>query len=145
MSTAASWGTVREDDAHLADHARARFAAGGEHVLATRTLIGTPRLSAARVGWWGDEMWFGCSEGAARDLRADARVGLLAAPDGDRADEVKVSGRAVELVGDARAAVVDGCGAEGELFVLRVRSVALTVPSLLGPARVLRWDASSVT
>ncbi|MEP7763279.1 hypothetical protein [Sanguibacter sp. 25GB23B1] len=128
--TGVPWGIFAGETPDLAARVRQLFEAHTQHVLATLTIIGSPRVSGAGVGWWGDEMWLAAPTGSpkARDLRSDARFALHSNPgDGTRGD-AKVGGLAVELVaGGAHDALVEDAGLRepSDVFLLRLRTVRL--------------------
>ncbi|WP_265523104.1 hypothetical protein [Oerskovia flava] len=97
------WTELFRDAPDLAAQARARLTAGVRHVVATRTLIGSPRVSGADVVWVGGALYLTApaSSGKAADLRRDGRFQLHANPGGtgDRED-VTISGTARELAAD---------------------------------------------
>jgi hypothetical protein len=125
-----TWGSFASETPDLAVRVRELFDEHSRHVLATLTVIGSPRVSGAVVGWWGDEMWVAAPSGSrkARDLRSDARFALHSNPgDGTRGD-AKVGGLAVELVaGPSHDDLVAHAGLDGpsDVFLLRLRTVRL--------------------
>ena len=92
----ASWKQLVDDAPDLAARVRSRFEAAGRHVLATRTLTGSPRVSGTEVGFWQDDVWVGSTSrsGRSMDLLVDPRFVLHSNPgDGSRTDgDVKVDG-----------------------------------------------------
>lgn len=125
-----TWGTFASETPELAARVREMFDGHSRHVLATLTIIGSPRVSGTVVGWWADEMWIAAPTGSrkARDLRSDARFALHSNPgDGTRGD-AKVGGLAVELVaGRSHDDLVAHAALTGpsDVFLLRLRSVRL--------------------
>ena len=100
----ATWEKFATEAPDLAGVVRERFQAFRHHVLATVRHDGAPRVSGTEVSWWGADLTIGSMPGArkALDLRRDGRFALHVNPgDGsmDGGGDVKVSGRAVEVVG----------------------------------------------
>ncbi|PFG33621.1 pyridoxamine 5'-phosphate oxidase family protein [Sanguibacter antarcticus] len=140
-----SWGTFVREAPDLADQVRERFEAHSQHVLATLTIIGSPRVSGASVGWWRDELWIAAPPGShkARDLRADARLALHSNPGDGTVGDARVGGLAVDLVGgDARDDLLahSGLAASTDVFLVRLRTVRSTAPVVEhGPLETSRW------
>ncbi|MEK8225125.1 hypothetical protein NKG05_01780 [Oerskovia sp. M15] len=93
-----SWKQLADDAPDLAARVRARFEVGEQHVLATRTLTGSPRVSGTQVGFWEDQAWIGSTSrsGKSMDLRVDPRFALHSNPgDGSMSGgDAKVNGTA---------------------------------------------------
>ncbi|GAA3210828.1 pyridoxamine 5'-phosphate oxidase family protein [Oerskovia jenensis] len=129
-----SWKQLVDDAPDLAARVRARFAAAPSHVLATRTLTGSPRVSGTEVGFWEDDAWIGSTSrsGKSMDLLVDPRCVLHSNPgDGSRADgDVKIDGTVRSAPpGDRRRAEVLAAGGVEEpfqLFWLDLDRVVLT-------------------
>ena len=145
------WGRFFVAEPELAARVRERFEEHGRHVLATRTVIGSPRVSGAVTGWWRDEMWVAAPAGArwARDLRSDARVALHSNPGDGSGPDVKIGGIAVELVpGALHDDLVEDALLDDpvDVFLLRLRTVRLAPSSddreASGP---VRWRAGGAT
>lgn len=133
MGPGVTWSELVAEAPDLSARVRARFEDHRHHVLATLTIIGSPRVSGTEVGWWRDQMWFGSMWGArkAKDLQGDPRFALHSNPgDGSMTGgDAKISGRAREIgEGALRAEFL----AENEvpeplhLFFLELASVTLT-------------------
>lgn len=129
-----SWKQLVDDAPDLAARVRGRFEAAPKHVLATRTMLGSPRVSGTEVGFWEDEMWIG-STGRARtsmDLRLDPRLTLHSNPgDGSMADgDAKIDGNARAVPEDVRGALRPEGDAQGaapvQMFWLDLTRVVLT-------------------
>ncbi|MFE4466330.1 pyridoxamine 5-phosphate oxidase [Oerskovia sp. NPDC056781] len=130
----ATWKQLVDDAPDLAARVRSRFEAAGRHVLATRTLTGSPRVSGTEVGFWQDDVWIGSTSrsGRSMDLLVDPRFVLHSNPgDGSRSDgDVKVDGtvRSAPRDDPGRSAVLaETGGAEPfQLFWLDLTRVVLT-------------------
>ena len=130
----ASWKQFVDDAPDLAARVRARFEAAPQHVLATKTLTGAPRVSGTEVGFVGDEAWIGSASrsGKSMDLRLDPRFVLHSNPgDGSRTDgDVKVDGtvRSAPKDDPGRSAVLAATGGTEpfQLFWLDLSRVVLT-------------------
>ena len=130
----ASWKQFVDDAPDLAARVRARFEATSQHVLATRTLTGSPRVSGTEVGFAGDEAWIGSASrsGKSMDLRLDPRFVLHSNPgDGSMTSgDVKIDGTARGSSADDAlrigAAGAEGPGESFRLFWIDLTRVALT-------------------
>jgi hypothetical protein len=130
----ASWKQFADDAPDLAARARDRFETAERHVLATRTLTGSPRVSGAEVGFWEDDLWVGSSSrsGRSMDLLVDPRCVLHSNPgDGSRASgDVKVDGVVRSTPTDdgrrADALAAAGRGEPFQLFWLDLARVVVT-------------------
>ncbi|MBE7701442.1 pyridoxamine 5'-phosphate oxidase family protein [Oerskovia sp. Sa1BUA8] len=128
------WKHLVDDAPDLAARVRSRFEAAGQHVLATRTLTGSPRVSGTEVGFWGDEVWVGSTSrsGKSMDLLVDPRCVLHSNPgDGSRTQgDVQVDATVRALAKDAprRAEVLAAAGRTEpfQLFWLDLVRVRLT-------------------
>lgn len=146
-----TWARLADEVPDLAAGVRERFEAHTQHVLATRTIIGSPRVSGTSTGWWGDEMWIAAPAGArrGRDLRSDARFALHSNPGDGSGPDARLGGLVVELArGEQHADLVERARLDEptDVFLLRLRTVRLT-PSVhdgerSGPAR---WRAGGTT
>lgn len=128
-----TWEQFTDDSPPLAATVRSRFEAAQHHVLATVRRDGSPRVSASEVSFYGQDLVLGSMPGAvkAHDLRRDGRFALHANPgDGSMAlPDVKISGRAVEVLGDEQRAWVEQVqppSAESHLFRLDITEVVTT-------------------
>ncbi|MFF2624075.1 pyridoxamine 5'-phosphate oxidase family protein [Oerskovia jenensis] len=129
-----SWKQLVDDAPDLAARLRARFAAAPSHVLATRTLTGSPRVSGTEVGFWEDDAWIGSTSrsGKSMDLLVDPRFVLHSNPgDGSRVDgDVKIDGTVRSAPqGDRRRAealAARGAAEPFQLFWLDLDRVVLT-------------------
>lgn len=130
----ASWKQFVDDAPDLARRVRARFEATAQHVLATRTLTGSPRVSGTEVGFARDEAWIGSASrsGKSMDLRLDPRFVLHSNPgDGTMTSgDVKIDGTARgSSADDARRFGPAGTAEPGEpfrLFWIDLSRVVLT-------------------
>ncbi|TDC51471.1 pyridoxamine 5'-phosphate oxidase family protein [Jiangella ureilytica] len=99
----ATWRQFEDEAPELAEVARDRLTATLHHVLATLRADGSPRVSGTEVAFEGEHLTLGSMPGAlkARDLQRDPRYSLHSNPgDGSMTTpDLKVSGRAVEVVG----------------------------------------------
>ncbi len=117
----ASWKQFVDDAPDLAARVRARFEAAPQHVLATKTLTGAPRVSGTEVGFVGDEAWIGSASrsGKSMDLRLDPRFVLHSNPgDGTMTSgDVKIDGTArSSSAGDAPPIGASGAQGADESF-----------------------------
>ncbi|WP_327676471.1 pyridoxamine 5'-phosphate oxidase family protein [Kitasatospora sp. NBC_00458] len=107
----ATWQDFEHEAPDLAPAVRARFEANKHHVLATLRRDGSPRVSGTEVDFIGADLMLGSMDGAVKalDLRRDARFALHSNPsDETLADgDSKVSGRAVEVTGEAERAAYE--------------------------------------
>ncbi|GAA4854568.1 pyridoxamine 5'-phosphate oxidase family protein [Saccharopolyspora rosea] len=108
----ATWEKFATEAPDLAGVVRERFQAFRHHVLATVRHDGSPRVSGTEVSWWGADLVIGSMPSArkALDLRRDGRFALHVNPgDGsmEGGGDVKISGRAVEVVGAEQRAWVE--------------------------------------
>ena len=125
-----TWAQLSVEVPGLATRVQERFEAHTRHVLATRTIIGSPRVSGTPTGWWRGEMWIASPAGAprGRDLRSDARFALHSNPGDGSGPDAKVGGLVVELVrGQQHADLVEQAQLSGstDVFLLRLRTVRL--------------------
>lgn len=142
----ATWGELAAEAPDLAARVRERFESHDQHVLATRTVIGSPRVSGTATGWWRDEMWIAAPAGArrSRDLRSDARFALHSNPGDGSGPDAKILGLVVELVpGPLHDDLVAHAGLVGptDVFVLRLRTVRLSSSSADVGEGTTRWRA----
>lgn len=113
-----SWAQVAAAEPALAASVLARFEATRHHVLATLRADGAPRVSGTEVIVHDGvlalgSMWLAVK---ARDLRRDGRFALHANPgDGSmEGGDAKVSGVAVELLGELAARIAASLTADAE-------------------------------
>jgi hypothetical protein len=101
-----SWATFAEEVPELATAVRARFEWTKHHVLASLRADGSPRVSGTEVVSRGDDLFLGSMWHAvkARDLQRDGRFAIHSNPGSPEmvGGDAKLSGVAVEVVGDAR-------------------------------------------
>lgn len=101
MST---WKDFAGSAPELAELVQGRFEATGLALLATLRRDGSPRISGIEPSIFDGELWLGMMDGSlkARDLQRDPRLALHNATEDKEVKEgdVKVSGRAVEIVDD---------------------------------------------
>ncbi|MFI6580212.1 pyridoxamine 5'-phosphate oxidase family protein [Embleya sp. NPDC050493] len=101
-----SWAEFEKAEPEFAATVRERFGMYKHHVLGTVRRDGAPRLSGLEADFRSEQMWLGMMPGSlkARDLLRDPRFSIFANP-GEGAEmehgDVRVSGRAVEVVDDA--------------------------------------------
>ncbi|MFE2873305.1 pyridoxamine 5'-phosphate oxidase family protein [Embleya sp. NPDC059259] len=101
-----SWAEFEKVEPEFAATVRERFGMYKHHVLGTVRRDGAPRLSGLEVDFRFGELWLGMMPSSlkARDLLRDPRFSIFANP-GEGAEmlhgDVRVSGRAVEVVDDA--------------------------------------------
>lgn len=109
MST---WRQFADQEPQFAAEVRRSLSSAAHHVLATLRADGSPRVSGTEVSWafddgHGPDLVLGSMPGArkARDLAVDARFALHSNPgDGSlQPPDVKLSGRAVEVLGSEHA------------------------------------------
>ena len=129
----ATWKEFADDQPELAAAVRARFKATKHHVVATVRRDGSPRVSGTEVDFQIPDLTLGSMWGAvkARDLQGDGRFALHANPgDGSmEGGDAKISGRAVEVVGEGGPLTIAQGGDEPEpyhLFRLDIEEVVLT-------------------
>ncbi|MFJ8018255.1 pyridoxamine 5'-phosphate oxidase family protein [Streptomyces sp. NPDC096339] len=101
--THTSWAVFEKAEPEFAAAVQARFAQYPHHVLATLRKDGSPRVAGLNVDIRGGELWLGMMPGSmkARDLQHDPRFALHSNPGSGeemRAGDVRISGRALELV-----------------------------------------------
>ncbi|MFF3064433.1 hypothetical protein ACFVQ3_07740 [Oerskovia sp. NPDC057915] len=148
----ATWKQLVDDAPDLAARVRSRFEAARRHVLATRTLTGSPRVSGTEVGFWEDDVWIGSTSrsGRSMDLLVDPRFVLHSNPgDGSRTDgDVKVDGtvRTAPQDDPGRSAVLAATGGTEpfQLFWLDLSRVELTTV-VAGATRVETWRPGAGT
>lgn len=103
--SAVAWATVEQEVPELAAAVKARFDVARHHVLATIRRDGSPRVSGTEVLFRNGQMLLGSmwESTKALDLQRDGRFALHSNPgDGSmEGGDAKVSGVAVELVGEA--------------------------------------------
>ena len=129
-----SWRNLADDAPDLAARVRSRLEAHQHHVLATVTLIGSPRVSGTEVGWWDEHLWMGSMwrSRKALDLRSDPRFALHSNPgDGSMAGgDAKINGTAREVAKDdpQRIALIEKVSPPEpfHLFWLDLSQVVLT-------------------
>ncbi|GAB3287263.1 pyridoxamine 5'-phosphate oxidase family protein [Parasphingorhabdus pacifica] len=129
----ATWHQFNEDSPELAAAARARFETARHHVLSTVRRDGSPRVSGTEVDWLDQHLVIGSMPRAVKalDLRRDNRFALHANPgDGSMSPpDVKIAGRAIEVLGDEQAdwvARVQPPSSESHLFRLDITEVVTT-------------------
>jgi hypothetical protein len=139
-----SWADFAKVEQEFAAMVRARFAMYRHHVLGTLRKDGSPRLSGLEGDFRWDDMWLGLMAGSlkARDLRRDPRFSMFANP-GEGAEmaagDVRVSGRAVEVVDDELIARYAGeSGAPQPFHLFRVDLTEVSSMSVEGDEMVLR-------
>ena len=115
----ASFADVEYAEPEFAARVRAAFDAHGHKFLATLRADGAPRISGIEMRFVSGEPWLAGMPGSVKftDLRRDPRFALhsgSAEPDAFDAD-AKLSGRAIEVTGDAeRAAFAKAAGVAAE-------------------------------
>ncbi len=126
----ATWSEVARAEPEVVAAMRAQFEATKHHVLATLRSDGAPRVSGTEVMFHDGSLAIGSMWHAmkALDLRRDGRFALHSNPgDGSmEGGDAKVSGIAVELVGEVAAAIAED------------------LPGELAPFHVFRLDVSQV-
>ena len=140
---AVGWSVVQAEAPQLAAVVEARLAASERHVLATMTVSGAPRVSGTRVDVRDGELVVPVVLRSPKgtDLLGDPRCVLHSNPgDGSMTGDVKISGRAADLVG------ADGeprpHGREPLDVVVLVEVVELSVRDrTTGEVTVTRWTA----
>lgn len=141
----ATWQQFADDAPQVAEPVRARLESAPHHVLGTLRRDGSPRLSGTEVFWHGPDLLVGSMPGAvkAQDLRRDPRFSLHAHPADENlgGGDAKLSGRAVEVRGDARSDVLQQHpGAEEAwLFRLDLAEAVLTEISDDKQLVIKRW------
>lgn len=119
------WEALLDEQPQFAEQIRARFEQHAQHVLATLTVSGAPRVSGTQVHWTAGDVWIGSKPhaGKTQDLETDPRFVLHVNPgDGSkRAGDVKISG-IVEPVtaGQDRHAFVAPESGDGPVEVFRL-------------------------
>ena len=90
------WEALLDEQPQFAELIRTRFEQQAQHVLATLTVSGSPRVSGTEVFWFGGDVWIGSrpQAGKAQDLGTDPRFVLHVNPgDGSKREgDVKISG-----------------------------------------------------
>lgn len=140
---AVGWSTVRSAAPRLAAVVESRLVASERHVLATMTVSGAPRVSGTRVDVRDGELVVPVVLRSPKgtDLLGDPRCVLHSNPgDGSMTGDVKITGRAADLVG------ADGeprpHGREPLEVVVLVEVVELSVRDrTTGEVTVTRWTA----
>src|SRR3954447_21619344 len=130
----ASCADVETEEPAFAARVRAAFDAHGHKFLATLRADGSPRISGIEASFRLGELWLGGMPRSVKftDMRRDPRIALHSGsdePDASSAD-AKVSGRAVEVTGEQRAAFAKAAGippedAGFELFRIDLDQVVL--------------------
>ena len=131
----ASFADVESEEPEFAARVRAAFDAHAHKFLATLRADGSPRISGIEMQFVAGEPWLAGMPDSVKfnDLRRDPRFALhsgSAEPDAFTGD-AKLSGRAVQLTGDAeRAAYARGAGIavedmDFELFRIEIEQVVL--------------------
>jgi hypothetical protein len=131
----ASFADVESEEPEFAGRVRAAFDAHAHKFLATLRADGSPRISGIEMSFVGGEPWLAGMPASVKfdDLRRDPRFALhsgSAEPDAFSAD-AKLSGRAVQVTGDAeRAAFATKAGIPTEdmgfeLFEIDLEQVVL--------------------
>jgi hypothetical protein len=103
----ASWKEVAESAPEFAVAARALFDVHKHKTLATLRKNGSPRISGTEIEFVEDDIWFGAmwESRKALDLQGDPRFALhgpTVDPGGDWRGDVKLNGKAVEEMDEAR-------------------------------------------
>lgn len=146
-----TWNDVEQDTPDLAKRVQARFDLHGLALMATLRADGWPRISGIEPLFTAGELWLGMMNGSrkAADLRRDPRLTLHAATADKQVTEgdAKISGRAVEVVGDDEKAAFLARFAEHtgdappagsfELFTLDVTEISTLMPG--GDHLVIEW------
>ncbi|QBJ95924.1 pyridoxamine 5'-phosphate oxidase family protein [Rhodococcus sp. ABRD24] len=133
----ATWQEFSEQAPALAEAVHARLTAHKHHVLATLRADGSPRVSGTEVETFRGLLVLGSMPGArkAADLRRDPRYSLHSNPGHHTMEggDAKISGRARELSGAEKQAILDSYpanpGDEAHIFELGVDEVVLTTVS----------------
>ncbi len=107
----ATWQEFTEAAPALADAVRARLTAHRHHVLATLRADGSPRVSGTEVETFRGLLVLGSMPGARKvwDLHRDPRYALHSNPGHHTMEggDAKISGRARELTGEEKRAILD--------------------------------------
>ncbi|NUP01831.1 MAG: pyridoxamine 5-phosphate oxidase [Nonomuraea sp.] len=132
MST---WQEFADQAPELADVARRLMVRRRHKVLATLRKDGSPRVSGVETQFRDGELWTGSMPGAVKvlDLRRDPRMAIhVTADDPDESDpsswagDVKLSGRAVEVLDAEVPASFEVGEGESHLFRIEVAEVVWT-------------------
>ncbi|MFF1700586.1 pyridoxamine 5'-phosphate oxidase family protein [Streptomyces sp. NPDC058252] len=104
-----NWAALTPAEPDLAETVEDRFGSFTHHVLATLRKDGSPRTTGIEVRFLHGELWLGMMPDSlkALDLRRDPRFALQANPGagtGMGGGDVRISGRAIEVGDDERAA-----------------------------------------
>ncbi|MFD4545314.1 pyridoxamine 5'-phosphate oxidase family protein [Streptomyces sp. NPDC058246] len=104
-----NWAALTTAEPDLAKTVEDRFGSFTHHVLATLRKDGSPRTTGIEVRFLHGELWLGMMPDSlkALDLRRDPRFALQANPGagtGMGGGDVRISGRAIEVGDDERAA-----------------------------------------
>ncbi|MFF1810551.1 pyridoxamine 5'-phosphate oxidase family protein [Streptomyces sp. NPDC058251] len=104
-----NWAALTTAEPDLAKTVEDRFGSFTHHVLATLRKDGSPRTTGIEVRFLHGELWLGMMPDSlkALDLRRDPRFALQANPGagtGMGGGDVRISGRALEVGDDERAA-----------------------------------------
>jgi Pyridoxamine 5'-phosphate oxidase len=130
----ASFADLETEQPAFAKRVRAAFDAHRHKILGTLRADGAPRLSGIEASFAGGELWLAGMPRSVKfaDLRRDPRMALHSGsdePDTFTAD-AKISGRAVEVAGEERAAFAAATDnpADGDydLFRIDLEQVVLT-------------------
>jgi hypothetical protein len=116
----ATWKELTEAAPEFAATVKSRFSNDKHAVLATLRADGSPRVSGIETAFY-DELWLGGMTGARKsaDLRRDPRFALHSFTSGkvmkpDSGGDAKLSGRAIEVTGEEKAAVARQAGDRGD-------------------------------
>ncbi|MCQ4118158.1 pyridoxamine 5'-phosphate oxidase family protein [Rhodococcus tibetensis] len=127
------WTQFETEAPDLAEAVIARFEAHKHHVLATVRRDGSPRVSGTEVEFYEGTLLLGSMVGARKvlDLRRDPRFALHSNPGHHsmKGGDAKISGRALEIVGERKQLIVDHYPdeiGEADVFELTVDEVVLT-------------------
>lgn len=132
-----TWQQFTDEAPELADAVRARLTAHKHHVIATLRADGSPRVSGTEVERFLGLLVIGSMADARKvhDLRRDPRYALHSNPGHHTMEggDAKISGRARELLGEEKQAIIDCYDefpeGEADMFELSVEEVVLTTVS----------------
>ena len=125
----ARWAEVEAAAPELAALARRFLEAHAHKTIATLRKDGSPRISGTEAYLQDGELWFGSMPGAlkARDLQRDPRFALHSGSDDPPGWEgdAKVAGRAIEVTGERRVALLGEGRGDAHAFVADVTELAV--------------------
>ncbi|MFD4295009.1 pyridoxamine 5'-phosphate oxidase family protein [Rhodococcus sp. NPDC058532] len=132
-----TWQQFSDEAPDLADAVRARLTAHKHHVLASLRADGSPRVSGTEVEIFEGLLVLGSMPNARkiRDLRRDPRYALHSNPGHHTMEggDAKISGRARELTGDEKRAILESYpenpGDDAHIVELDIDEVVLTTVS----------------